>query len=120
MPRMSGEEVVRAIRNIDSDVQIILQTGYSGEKPPREMLKLLDIQGYHDKSEGPDRLLLWVDVTLKAAGNLREIHRNERDLLESRGQLRQAFSAAYSRLRKRNANGSAANCTISWDSSSLP
>jgi signal transduction histidine kinase len=89
MPRMSGEEVVRAIRNIDSDVQIILQTGYSGEKPPREMLKLLDIQGYHDKSEGPDRLLLWVDVTLKAAGNLREIHRNERDLLESRGQLRQ-------------------------------
>ncbi len=38
MPRMSGEEVVKcAIRNIDSDVQIILQTGYSGENSPREM-----------------------------------------------------------------------------------
>jgi len=88
MPRMSGEEVVRAIRNSDSNVQIILQTGYSGEKPPREMLKLLDIQGYHDKSEGPDRLLLWVDVALKAAGHLRAIFRSENELLESRAQLR--------------------------------
>src|SRR5713226_2947033 len=49
MPQMNCEELVRAIRNIDSDVQIILQTGYSGEKPPRQMLQLLDIQGYHDK-----------------------------------------------------------------------
>jgi signal transduction histidine kinase len=88
MPRMSGEEVVCAIRNIDSKVQIILQTGYSGEKPPREMLKLLDIQGYHDKSEGPDRLLLWTDVALKAASHLRDLHRSESELIESRGQLR--------------------------------
>jgi hypothetical protein len=64
---------VRAIRNFDSDVQIILQTGYSGEKPPRQMLQLLDIQGYHDKSEGPDRLLRWVDVALKTAAQLRRM-----------------------------------------------
>jgi signal transduction histidine kinase len=88
MPKMNGEEVVRAVRNIDSNVQIILQTGYSGEKPPREMLKLLDIQGYHDKSEGPDRLLLWIDVALKAADHLRAIHRSESALTESRDQLR--------------------------------
>ncbi|HVN29632.1 MAG TPA: response regulator [Candidatus Binataceae bacterium] len=88
MPQMNGEELVRAIRNIDSEVQIILQTGYSGEKPPREMLKLLDIQGYHDKSEGPDRLLLWVDVALKAARHLGAVHRSEKELLASRGQLR--------------------------------
>ena len=31
MPQMNGEELVRAIRKIDADVQIILQTGYSGE-----------------------------------------------------------------------------------------
>src|SRR5690242_17118472 len=35
MPRMSGEELVRAIRAQDADVQILLQTGYAGEKPPR-------------------------------------------------------------------------------------
>jgi signal transduction histidine kinase len=88
MPQMSGEELVRAIRDIDSDVQIILQTGYSGEKPPRQMLQLLDIQGYHDKSEGPDRLLLWVDVALKVAAQLRRIHQGERELIESHGELR--------------------------------
>src|SRR5260370_17106863 len=85
---MSGEEVVRAIRNIDSEVEIIVQTGYSGEKPPRQMLELLDIQGYHDKSEGPDRLLLWVEVSLKAAAQLRRIHQDERELIETHGELR--------------------------------
>jgi len=66
MPRMTGEELVREIRRLDRHVQIVLQTGYSGEKPPRQMLRELDIQGYHSKSDGPERLLLWVDVALKA------------------------------------------------------
>ena len=35
MPGMTGEEVVREIRKRDTLVQIILQTGYSGEKPAR-------------------------------------------------------------------------------------
>jgi len=88
MPQMTGDELIREIRAFDSDVQIILQTGYSGERPPREMLKLLDIQGYHDKSEGPDHLLLWVDVALKAAAQLRRIRTHEQALLDSRAQLR--------------------------------
>src|SRR5579859_5417569 len=87
MPRMTGEELVREIRRRDEYVQIILQTGYSGERPPREMLKLLDIQGYHDKSDGPDRLLLWVDVALKAAMQLRRIRARERELVASRAEL---------------------------------
>ena len=66
MPGMSGEEVVQEIRKLDEEAQILLQTGYSGEKPPREMLHTLAIQGYHDKTDGPDRLLVWVDVALKA------------------------------------------------------
>ena len=66
MPGMTGEEVVRAIRSRDRLVQIILQTGYSGEKPARVMLRQLDIQGYHDKGAGAEQLLLWVDSALKA------------------------------------------------------
>lgn len=66
MPEMTGEEVVRRIRQNDRNVQIILATGYSGEKPARVMMQQLDIQGYHDKSEGAERLLLWVDSALKA------------------------------------------------------
>ena len=78
MPSMSGEEVVQEIRKLDQDVQILLQTGYSGEKPPLEMLRALAIQGYHDKSEGPDHLLLWVEVALKAATQLKKVRETER------------------------------------------
>ena len=66
MPGMTGEEVVRKVRETNKLVQIILVTGYSGEKPARVMMRELDIQGYHDKSEGAERLLLWVDTALKA------------------------------------------------------
>jgi signal transduction histidine kinase len=66
MPRMTGEQLIRAIREFDPYVQIIMQTGYSGDKPAAEMMAALDIQGYHDKADGPDKLLLWVAVGLKA------------------------------------------------------
>jgi signal transduction histidine kinase len=65
MPRMSGADLVREIRRTDAFVQIILQTGYAGDQPPRAMLAALDIQGYHDKTDDPERLLMWVDVGLK-------------------------------------------------------
>jgi diguanylate cyclase (GGDEF)-like protein len=67
MPGMTGEGFVAELRTFNSFVQVILQTGYANEQPPREMLKRLDIQGFHDKSEGPDKLCLWIDVGLKAA-----------------------------------------------------
>ncbi|MGE0684361.1 MAG: sensor histidine kinase [Candidatus Binatia bacterium] len=77
MPGMSGAEVVKALRERDEEVQILLQTGYSGEKPPREMLRSLAIQGYHDKSEGPERLLMWVEVALKTHVQLQKIKEAE-------------------------------------------
>ena len=78
MPVMDGEELIRRVRERDTVVQIVLQTGYAGEKPPRDMLALLSIQGYHDKSDGPERLLLWVDVALKAYDQLAQLHIAER------------------------------------------
>lgn len=78
MPRMTGEQLVREIRSFDPLVQIILQTGYSGEKPPRVMLADLDIQGYHDKADGPEKLLVWVDVGLNAHRLIRKLRERER------------------------------------------
>jgi diguanylate cyclase (GGDEF)-like protein len=77
---MTGEEVVTRLRKFNPYVQVILQTGYSGDYPPREMLKRLDIQGYHDKSEGPDRLLIWVDAGLKAAYTVQMLNQNRQGL----------------------------------------
>ena len=80
MPGMTGEDVVVALRAFDAHIQVILQTGYASEHPPREMLRRLDIQGYYDKSEGPDRLLLWTDAGLKAASAVLRLYRSRQSL----------------------------------------
>jgi diguanylate cyclase (GGDEF)-like protein len=80
MPGMTGEEVVLALRQFNPTVQVILQTGYASEQPPRALLRRLDIQGYYDKSEGPEKLLLWTDVGLKAAYNLQLLLKSRQGL----------------------------------------
>jgi two-component system, cell cycle response regulator len=81
MPAMTGEELVRAIRGAgDHLTQIILATGYSGEKPARVMLRDLDIQGYHDKSEGAQKLLLWVDTALKTYRHVMAMEKHRKGL----------------------------------------
>lgn len=67
MPGMTGAEVVEELRTFDKQVQVILQTGYASEGSPGELVSKLDIQGYFDKSEGADKLLLWTEVGLKSA-----------------------------------------------------
>lgn len=78
MPGMTGEALIREIRRFDPYVQIILQTGYAGEKPARQMMAELDIQGYHDKADGADKLLLWVEVGLKAHRLIAALRERER------------------------------------------
>lgn len=80
MPGMTGEEVVNELRKFNRQVQVVLQTGYASERPPREMLARLDIQGYCDKSEGPEHLLLWVDVGLKFAKQVRTLEMSRQGL----------------------------------------
>lgn len=58
MPGLTGEEVIKKIRETNQQLIIILQTGFSGQKPPIEMMKNLNIQNYFDKTEGIDKLNL--------------------------------------------------------------
>ncbi|NOT56081.1 MAG: hybrid sensor histidine kinase/response regulator [Deltaproteobacteria bacterium] len=94
MPGMTGEDVVRVIRQFDSDVQILLQTGYSGEKPALATLRELDIQGYHSKTDGPEHLLLWVEATRKAAAHLLQVRAVEQ--LKAETLVKQEFLANVS------------------------
>lgn len=73
MPELTGEEVVKEIRKENKELIIILQTGFSGQKPPVEMLKKLGIQNYYDKTEGIDRLSLELMSAIKIYNQQSEI-----------------------------------------------
>ena len=81
MPRLTGADVVRRIREFDQMVQVLLVTGYAEEQPGRKLLRELDIQGYHDKGDGPERLLVLVDAALKHFRALAGIERQRRRLV---------------------------------------
>lgn len=83
----TGADVVRAIRQFDDEVQVLLVTGYASEQPARRLLAELDIQGYHDKTDGPQRLLLLVDAGLK---HYRALLR----MVRQRGYLRHILTVA--------------------------
>ncbi|MDP4267852.1 MAG: hybrid sensor histidine kinase/response regulator [Bacteroidota bacterium] len=75
MPGMTGEDVVREVRTFNSEIIIILQTGYSGEKPPLDMLESLNIQGYHDKTDGMEKLFLWLMAGVRMSELVHEVKR---------------------------------------------
>ena len=65
MPEITGEDVVNKIREFNDRIIIILQTGFAGQQPPEETLKRLNIQNYHDKSDGVEKLLLQVTSAVR-------------------------------------------------------
>lgn len=73
MPGLTGEEVVKQIREVNKEIIIIIQTGFSGQNPPIETLKKLGIQNYYDKTEGIDRLHLELISAVKIFNQQNEI-----------------------------------------------
>src|SRR5262245_39302789 len=78
MPGVDGAQLVRAIRGFDPFIQIIVQTGHAARRPPQHVLDELDIQGYHDKAEGPQKLMTWVTVCLRACRLIRRLRAREK------------------------------------------
>jgi signal transduction histidine kinase len=86
MPGMDGAQLVRAIRGFDPFIQIVIQTAHAAQRPSQQVLDELDIQGYHDKADGMQRLTAWVTVCLRACRlirRLRESERAQRELLSN-------------------------------------
>jgi signal transduction histidine kinase len=78
MPGMDGAQLVRAIRGFDPFIQIVIQTAHAADRPSQQVLDELDIQGYHDKTDGPQKLMAWVTVCLRAYRLIRELRERER------------------------------------------
>ncbi|MCX7774430.1 MAG: DUF3369 domain-containing protein, partial [Clostridia bacterium] len=66
MTPIHGDEVVKRIRDFNSDLYILLLTGHKDLAPPLETIKALDIQGYCEKSDRFDQLQLLVESGVKS------------------------------------------------------
>lgn len=66
MAPIHGDEVVKRIREFNSELYILLLTGHKDLAPPLETIKALDIQGYCEKSDRFDQLQLLVESGIKS------------------------------------------------------
>lgn len=68
-----GDKVVQTIREFNNELYILLLTGHKDLAPPLETIKALDIQGYCEKSDRFDQLLLLVESGIKSISQMRTI-----------------------------------------------
>lgn len=73
MPEMNGSEVVEKLREYNNNTIVILQTGYADQIPPLEMMDKINIQGYVDKEDGIEKLILTIKSAIKTSKLLKEI-----------------------------------------------
>ncbi len=73
MSPLLGDEVVSQIRAFNKEIYILLLTGYRDLAPPLETIRALDIQGYCEKSDKFDQLVLLVESGIKSIALLRTI-----------------------------------------------
>jgi len=73
MEPIQGDEVVKRIRQFNTDIYILLLTGYKDVAPPLETIKSLDIQAYCEKSDNFDQLILLIESAIKSIYQKRTI-----------------------------------------------
>lgn len=73
MEPIHGDKVVAQIREFNKEIYILLLTGHKDLAPPLETIKALDIQGYCEKSDKFDQLLLLIESGIKSISQLRMI-----------------------------------------------
>ena len=80
MDEMNGNQVVSNVRTFDKNIYILLLTGHKDLAPPLQTLKELDIQGYCEKSDNLDQLVLLVESALKSVDQMRIINQINEEL----------------------------------------
>lgn len=80
MAPLHGDRVVELIREFNQDLYILLLTGYKDLAPPLKTIKTLDIQGYCEKSDRFDQLMLMVESGIKSVSQMRTIKLLKDDL----------------------------------------
>lgn len=80
MPEMNGSEVVSKLREYNNKTIVILQTGYADKVPPLDMIDSINIQGYVDKNEGIEKLILTTKSAIKTARLMEKIRAKDDEI----------------------------------------
>ncbi len=99
MDPLHGDQVVGEIRTFDRDLYILLLTGHKDLAPPLQTLKQLDIQGYCEKSNNFDQLLLLIESGLKSVDQMHIISKINKELKDKNEELEKAYLDTIEILR---------------------
>ena len=100
MDELHGDQVVAEIRKFDLNLYILLLTGHKDLAPPLQTLKQLDIQGYCEKSDNLDQLLLLIESALKSVDQMYLINEINEELKDKNEELEQAYLDTIGILRQ--------------------
>ena len=99
MTPIHGDKVVEEIRKFDQNLYILLLTGHKDLAPPLETIKKLSIQGYCEKSDKFDQLLLLIESAIKSIDQMRIINKINEELKESKEELEKSYLESIEILR---------------------
>ena len=91
MTPIHGDQVVEEIRKFNKDLYILLLTGHQDLAPPLETIRRLDIQGYCEKSDKFDQLLLLIESGIKSIKQMNQIKKINEELSDTFEKLEQAY-----------------------------
>lgn len=99
MTPFHGDQVVEEIRKFNKELYILLLTGHKDLAPPLETIKRLDIQGYCEKSDKFDQLLLLIESGIKSIKQMNEIKKINIELADTYEKLEKAYLESVQTLR---------------------
>lgn len=99
MTPLHGDQVVEEIRKFNKELYILLLTGHKDLAPPLETIRRLDIQGYCEKSDKFDQLLLLIESGIKSVEQMRQIKQINEKLAATYKQLEQAYMESIETVR---------------------
>ena len=99
MTPIHGDKVIEEVRKFNKDLYILLLTGHKDLAPPLETIKKYDIQGYCEKSDNPNQVLLLIESALKSVEQVKTIRKINLELHESNQKLQEAYMGTVESLR---------------------
>lgn len=99
MTPFHGDQVVEEIRKFNKDLYILLLTGHKDLAPPLDTIKRLDIQGYCEKGDKFDQLLLLIESGIKSIKQMNQIKKINDELSDTYEKLERAYLESIQTLR---------------------